>query len=148
MKYIDFVTNEKILSMIQGSSMENLDQLEGVLGFTIPLAMHEYLELMGEKTVFPDYDHHGTKEILYMHEWMYDWIHQYREEGLSLDQIEQVLPFFKWIDTFFYIPINGADDPPIYAFDINVTPTIRKLNDSFTEFIRWNYFEAIKKIGG
>jgi len=147
MKYINFITAKSVISEIQGSKKEEITQLENELGFRIPLALSEYLMLMGEKTIYNEYDYHGTKEIKYMHEWIGEWIERYKNNGLDVDELGTVLPFDKFQDTFFYISINeGNENPPVYAFDLNDTPTIRKLYDRFTDFVKWKYEEKLKEI--
>ena len=100
---------------------------------------------MGEKTIYSEYDYHGTKNIIYIYEWINEWIERYRNEGVNLDQLKTILPFDKFQDTFFYIPIEeGNENPPVYAFDINDTPTIRKINESFSDFVQEKYNQMIK----
>jgi hypothetical protein len=79
----------------------------------IPAALKEYLLLMGERTcLHEEWDEHG------------EWIGRYRAEGLALSEIEDALPFLKFQDTFFYVPLEDAnDDPPVFAFDLNDRPT-------------------------
>ncbi|MCJ1807594.1 MULTISPECIES: SMI1/KNR4 family protein [Flavobacterium] len=145
MKFINFVSNKEVLSNIIGSSEIEINDLEKELGFSIPLSLKEYLKLMGEKTIYSEYDYHGTKDIKYIHEWIYEWIERYRNEGIQLGEIKSILPFDKFQDTFFYVPIEeGNENPPVYAFDINDTPTIRKLNDSFTDFVKERYDKIAK----
>lgn len=147
MKYINFIISDKVLSEIQGSKENEIVKLESELGFKIPLALREYLMLMGEKTIYEEYDYHGTKEIKYIHEWIYEWIERYKNEGVDLTELNTILPFDKFQDTFFYIPIEeGNENPPVYAFDINDVPTIRRLNDSFVDFIKLKYEAKIKEL--
>lgn len=146
MRYINFITSDRVLSEIQGSEEFEILKLENELGFKIPLALKEYLMLMGEKTIYEEYDYHGTKEIKYIHEWIYEWIERYKNEGIDLTELNMILPFDKFQDTFFYIPIEeGNENPSVYAFDINDTPTIRKLNDSFSDFVKKKYEEKVKE---
>ena len=50
------------------------------------------------------------------------------------------LPFLAFQDTFFCVPLEDAnDDPPVFAFDINDRPTIRRLDDRFSGFVRRRY---------
>lgn len=140
MKYFNFINKENSKLLIQGSDFESIELVEHKLGFKIPLALKEYLLLMGEKTIYDEYDYHGTKDMKYLHEWIYEWIDRYRSENIKLSMIGEILPFDKFQDTFFYVPIEeGNQNPPVYAFDINDTPTIRKLNDSFTDFVIERY---------
>ncbi len=145
MEYINFIDESNPLVSIEGSDMETIEKVEIELGYSIPKALKEYLMLMGEKTNFYEYwDEHGTREILKLNSWLYEWINKYRSEGIQLEKIKDVLSFFNFQDTFFYIPIEaGNENPSVYAFDINDTPTIRKLNDSFTDFVRWKYSQLI-----
>ncbi|WP_163445133.1 SMI1/KNR4 family protein [Flavobacterium columnare] len=143
MNFIDF---GKISLDIEGSSHEQIHLVETELGFKIPLALKEYLLVMGEKTNFYEYwDEHGTKELVKLKLWIYEWIDKYRSEGIGLSELKTILPFFNFQDTFFYVPIEeGNENPPVYAFDINDTPTIRKLNDSFTDFVLERYNKILK----
>lgn len=141
MKYLDFITDEKFLSDLKGSSNDRLSQLEDQLGHKLPAALKEYLLLMGERTsLYDEWDEHGTEDIVKLKHWLYDWVGRYRAEGLALSEIKDVLPFFNFQDTFFYVPLeDGNDDPPVFAFDINDRPTIRRLNDRFSGFVRRLY---------
>jgi hypothetical protein len=145
MNYINFIKNEEILSKIMGSQDIEIEELEKSLGFSIPISLKEYLILMGEKTIYNEYDYHGTKNIIYIYEWINEWIERYCSEGVNLDQLKTILPIDKFQDTFFYIPIEeGNENPPVYAFDINDTPTIRKINESFSDFVQEKYNQMIK----
>lgn len=148
MKYLNFIIDKKILSELKGSTIERLNQLESELKYGIPLALREYLLVMGEETSLYEYcDEHGTNEILKLREWLYEWVEKYREQGIALNEIKNVLPFFNFQDTFFYLTIeDGDDNPPVYAFDINDRPTIRKLDDQFSEFVRRRYEKKLKEI--
>ena len=65
MQYLNFINDENVLSSIVGSTIEEINELESELGFKLPLALNEYLLLMGEKTDFYEYVHeHGTKKII------------------------------------------------------------------------------------
>jgi hypothetical protein len=96
---------------------------------------------MGERTcLHEEWDEHGTDGIVNLKEWLFDWIGRYRAEGLALSEIKDALPFLKFQDTFFYVPLEDAnDDPPVFAFDINDRPTIRRLDDRFSCFVRRCY---------
>ena len=147
MNFINFIDIASNKLGIKGSSNESINNLENHLGFKLPLALKEYLLLMGEKTIYNEYDYHGTKDIMYIYDWINEWIDRYRNEGLDLSEIEKILPFDKFQDTFFYVPIEeGNENPPVYAFDINDTPTIRKLNDSFTDFVKERYNKRIQNL--
>lgn len=148
MEYLSFITDRRVMSEIIGSPEESVRVLEIELGYKLPNALNEYLILMGEKSIYREYDYHGTKDMLYLHEWIYEWIKRYREEGVELSRIKEILPFDKFQDTFFYVPIEaGIENPPVYAFDINETPEIRKLFNSFSDFVKWKYDEYIKNLG-
>jgi hypothetical protein len=130
MKYLDFVNDKKILTVIVGSSEEDVRKLEGELGYNIPLALKEYLLLMGETSIYTEYDYHGTRDMKYIRDWIYEWIERYRNEGIPLNELKEILPFDKFQDTFFYVPIEeGSDNPAVYAFDINESPTIRRIKE-------------------
>ncbi|WP_375604918.1 SMI1/KNR4 family protein [Flavobacterium davisii] len=146
MKFINFIDSANTNLVIEGSNNESIHLAENDLGFKIPLALREYLLLMGEKTNFYEYsDEHGTKELVKLKEWIYEWIEKYRSEGIELSELKNILPFFNFQDTFFYVPIEeGNENPPVYAFDINDTPVIRKLNDSFTDFVLERYNKIVK----
>jgi len=140
MKYLTFVANENVLKAVVGSSPQDVDQLERDLGIPIPAVLREYLLLMGETPLYAEYDHHGTREMKYLREWLGEWVERYRNEGIALREMENALPFDKFQDTFFYVPAQeGNDDPPVYAFDIHERPTIRKLHDRFSEFVAEKY---------
>jgi hypothetical protein len=141
MRYINFITDEKVLSELKGSTPERLVKLEHDLGHELPLALKEYLLLMGEQTCLYDaWDEHGTNDMVMLKDWLYEWISKYRAQGIALKGIEQVLPFYDFQDTFFYVPLeDNNDDPAVYAFDINDKPTVRRLDDSFSEFVRRRY---------
>jgi competence CoiA-like predicted nuclease len=147
MDYINFITNEKILSQLKGSKEEDIKKLELQLQYNIPMALREYLEIMGDKTNFYEYvDEHGTQEIFKLRIWMHEWIDKYRSKGISLNEIESILPFFNFQDTFFYIKIEDANNnPAVYAFDINEKPTIRMVSDSFVDFVKNGYNALLKK---
>lgn len=147
MNYINFIEDKNVLLKLQGSTDEFINKAEIELGHKIPMAVREYLQITGESAdLYSIWDYHGTKDLKYIKEWLYEWIERYRSEGMSLDEIKNVLPFFKWQDTFFYVPIeDGNENPPVYAFDINEMPTIRKLSDSFTEFVRYRYNKLMEE---
>jgi len=145
MKHINFILDVRVHSEIIGSPPEQVEMVEQQLGFKIPHALKEYLLLMGEKTIYSEYDYHGTKDLIELHEWIFEWISRYRKEGIEIKEIEQIIPFDKFQDTFFYLPVDGSENPPVYAFDIHYTPTIRKLHDKFSDFVLEKYLEKIKK---
>lgn len=138
-----------MLFALKGSAEEDIVKLENELQYKIPLALREYLQIMGESTNFYEYlDEHGTKEILKLRSWMYEWINKYRDQGICLDEIKIILPFFNFQDTFFYVNVEpGNDNPAVYAFDINTTPTIRKLSNDFEDFVRSQYTGLLIKSG-
>ncbi len=145
MKFMNFIKIDNITLEIEGSKIQAIELLEADLGVKIPLSLKEYLLLMGEKTIYDEYDYHGTKDMKYIHDWIYEWIDRYKREGIKLSEIDKILPFDKFQDTFFYVPIEeGNENPPVYAFDINDTPVIRKLNDSFTDFVLERYNKIVK----
>ncbi|QYS89464.1 SMI1/KNR4 family protein [Flavobacterium davisii] len=142
---MNFIKIDNITLEIEGSKIQAIELLEADLGVKIPLSLKEYLLLMGEKTIYDEYDYHGTKDMKYIHDWIYEWIDRYKREGIKLSEIDKILPFDKFQDTFFYVPIEeGNENPPVYAFDINDTPVIRKLNDSFTDFVLERYNKIVK----
>ena len=148
MNYINFITNAKIISELKGSKEAEIRELERELKYSIPMALREYLALMGEKTNFYEYlDEHGTKEMLKLRMWIYEWIDKYRSQGIGLNEIKNILPFFNFQDTFFYVDIeDGNDNPAVYAFDINEKPTIRMISNNFVDFVKWRYDQLLKNI--
>lgn len=146
MKYLAFVNNSHVLKEVVGSSAEEVGQLESELGLKLPAALKEYLLLMGEVPLYSEYDYHGTQHMKYLREWLYEWVARYRNEGIALSELGSVLPFDKFQDTFFYVPAGaGSEDPPVYAFDINERPTIRKLHDRFSDFVAEQYERRVRE---
>ncbi len=81
---------------IQGSKPEDVNILEASLGFKLPVSLKEYLLLLGGNAyLYSIWDYHGTKDILELKGWIYDWIEKYRREGIDLRKIDVILPFFK-----------------------------------------------------
>jgi len=147
MKYLDFINDENIKNSIEGSLEQNILELEKKLRFNIPQALREYLALMGEKTIYRGFDYHGTKDMYELYDWIFELINDYRSKGIKIEEIKLALPFDKFQDTFFYVPIEQENEnPPVYAFDINDTPTIRKLNNSFTEFVKERYEKKLNEL--
>jgi hypothetical protein len=103
---------------------------------------------MGETPLYAEYDHHGTREMKYLREWLLEWIERYRKKGVALGEMENALPFDKFQDAFFYVRLQkGNDDPPVYAFDVNERPTIRKLHDRFSDLVVEKYDAKVKSHG-
>ncbi|HEU4553796.1 MAG TPA: SMI1/KNR4 family protein [Chitinophaga sp.] len=140
-KYINFIDLQS-LPQAAGATGEALTHVEQKLGMPIPLSLKEYLLIMGKNKplLFEEWDYHGIDDILYLHEWIYEWINRYKNEGIQLDGLDHVIPFYKFQDTFFFIPAGENDNPPVYAFDIGDTPDVRKLDDSFSEFVKHRFF--------
>lgn len=145
MNYFGFLSDKTIIQNLKGSSIIDISKLEKVLGFKLPLALKEYLIITGESAyLYSIWDYHGTNDIAYLYEWIHEWIVRYKEEGVDVSNISKVLPFFKWQDTFFYVPIEiELENPPVYAFDIGETPTIRKLSNSLSDFVKDLYEKKI-----
>lgn len=140
MKYLHFVADEKVLSALKASTPERLARLEQELGHPLPLALKEYLLLMGEQTcLHVEWDEYGTQGMAKLKAWLYEWIAEYRAKGMPLKAIGEVLPFLNFQDTTFYVPLDGREDPPVYAFDVNEKPTIRRVADSFSAYVRKAY---------
>lgn len=75
MKYLNFITDCRAMSEIVGSSKEEVEFLESILGYKFPLAFKEYLLLMGRKT---NWYEHGTNDIVMLRNWISEWIKKYR----------------------------------------------------------------------
>lgn len=147
MKYLNFIEDKKVLAHIVGSPMEDIEQLEKELGLTIPEALKEYLLLMGRKPMDFEYYKHGTNDMKLIYERMHEWIDEYRNKGFELNEIKTILPFSKFQDTFWYVPIEkGNENPPVMAFDIGDTPEIRKLTENITDFVKWQYGNILSEL--
>lgn len=139
-KYIDYI-NLSSLPEAKGASDEEIALLEKKLAKPIPLSLKEYLSLLGKNKplLFFEWEYHGVDDMAEIHDLLYEWIDEYKSKGLNMDALANVIPFFKFQDTFFYIPGNEGDNPPVYAFDIGDTPDITELSPSFSDFIRESY---------
>jgi hypothetical protein len=147
MKYLSFIEDKKALAYVVGSPIEDIDRLEKDLGVRIPLVLREYLQMMGVKPMYSDYDEHGTSDMKFLHEWLHEYIENYRNEGFELNEVGNILPFDKLSDTFFYVPLDeGIENPPVMAFDLGAKPTIRKVTDCFTDFVKWKYEALLKEL--
>jgi len=147
MKYLHFFDDKKALAYVEGSPVEDIDRLEEELGVRIPEALREYLLLMGVKPIGNVYDEHGTKDMKMLQEWIYEDIEEYRAQGFALHEIKTILPFEKAMDNYFYVPVeDGLEDPPVMTLVIGATPTVKKVNDSVTGLVRWQYEWLLKTL--
>jgi hypothetical protein len=63
---------------------------------------------MGEKPNLYEYcDEHGSISILKLKDWIYESIKNYRSQGIELKDVTEILPFLKFQDSCFYVPIEG-----------------------------------------
>ncbi len=142
MKYINL---EDELFNLAGSTFEEIENVEKLLGFKMPSALVEYLLLTGNKNTLYEWgcDYHGTNDLIRIRELIYEDIDWYKERGILVD-IGNVIPFFQFQDTFLYLPVDlDNENPPVYALDIGDEPVIRKLNEKFSDYVQKRY-EAIK----
>jgi hypothetical protein len=117
MKYLNFVTDKKALDYVTGSPVADIDFVEKELGIRIPQALREYLELMGVKPIDKEYNEHGTNDMKTLHEWIYEDIDEYRVQGYELNEISIILPFERFMDTYFFVPVEeGNENPPVLLF--------------------------------
>ncbi len=129
----------------KGSSLEKIMNIENLLGFKFPIALKEYLLLTGNENTLYEWgcDYHGTKDLITMRNLIYEDISWYKEKGFSIE-LGNIIPFFQFQDTFIYVTIEeGNENPPIYGFDIGDEPTIRKINETLSDYI-YKRFEDIK----
>jgi len=148
MKYLDFFNDERVISYVEGSSVEEVDRLENELGVRIPGALREYLLLMGIKPIIDQYyDEHGTKDMKMLFEWIYEIIGEFRAQGFALDEIGVILPFGRTMDNFFYVPVeDGVEDPPVMTWVIGAKPYIKKYEKNIGNFIKRAYEWRLKEI--
>jgi hypothetical protein len=126
---------------LSGASNEEIIALEQKTGKKLPLSLKEYLLLMGKSRpplLFREWSYHGIDDMAYIHEWLYELIEGYREQGVEepLERLNNVIPFFHFQDTFFFVHEDQGDDPPVYAFDIGDKPDVRQVSPSFMQLIR------------
>jgi hypothetical protein len=137
MKYLNFFNDERALSYIEGSAVEEVDRLEKELGVRIPGALREYLLLMGVKPIGKEYDEHGTNDMKMLYEWIYEDIGEYRAQGFALTEIGTILPFEKAMDNYFYVPVeDGVEDPPVMTLVLGPTPIVKKYAESMGDFVK------------
>jgi hypothetical protein len=147
MKYLNFFDDEKALAYVVGSPIEDIDRLEKELGVKIPEALREYLQMMGVKPMDNEYYEQGTKDMKWLRASIYEDVEAYRSQGIELSEIGNILPFHFFLDTYFYVPVDYRNEnPPVMAFDINVKPTVRKVADSVTDFVKIQYQRLQKEL--
>jgi len=147
MKYLNFFNDEKVLSCVEGSSVEEVDRLEKELGVRIPGALKEYLLLMGVKPIDKVYDEQGTNDMKMLYEWIYEDIEEYRAQGFALNEIRIILPFERVMDNYFYVPVeDGVEDPPVMTLVIGSIPIVKLYAESIGDFIKPLYEWLLKKL--
>jgi len=147
MKYLNFFNDEKVLSCVEGSSVEEVDRLEKELGVRIPGALKEYLLLMGVKPIDKVYDEQGTNDMKMLYEWIYEDIEEYRAQGFALNEIRIILPFERVMDNYFYVPVeDGVEDPPVMTLVIGSIPIVKLYAESIGDFIKPLYEWLLEKL--
>ena len=147
MKHLNFIEDKKVLAHIAGSPIEDIERLEKELGVRIPEALREYLQLMGVKPIQKEYNEHGTKDMKFLREWIYEEFDDYRTHGYEFSEIKTILPFERAMDNFFFVPVEeGVEDPPVMTLIMDVTPTVEKYSESVTDFVKLMYEGLLKRL--
>ena len=126
----------QFLHTAKGCSEQDIFNLESVLQKKIAMSLREYLLIFGKyQTIFKEWDWHGCEGILKIQSLVDELITVWESQGIDMKLQKQIVPFFNFQDTIFYVPFDLSDDPAVYSLDIGDEPTVKKRNDHFSDFI-------------
>ncbi|OIN60432.1 SMI1/KNR4 family protein [Arsenicibacter rosenii] len=129
---------EQFLKAAEGCSEQAITELEQTLGISFPASLREYLTIFGKKqSHFPECHMHGCDDMLRIWEPLNYMRALWEDAGINTGFMDNIIFFFNFQDTYFYVPYEAGDDPAVYALDIGDEPTIRKLNDHLSTYIRY-----------
>lgn len=144
MKYFDKIMINK-LHNIEGCTIEEINFIEESINKKIPGSLREYLLYFGHKqNIFLEWDLHGCNDMIEIYNNFNYWVNIYESKNIDMSNQKNIIPFYNCLDTTFYLNLNGSDDPEVLAIDIGDEPTIRKLGDNFSGFIKYVIEKRLK----
>jgi len=145
MKYFDKIMMNQ-LKNIEGCTIEKINLIEGHINKKIPGSLREYLFYFESKqNIFLEWDLHGCNDMVELNQYFNYWVNMYESKGFDMSNQKNVIPFYNFSDTTFYLVLSETDDPEVFAMDIGDEPIIRKLGDKFSEFIKYVIGKRLKR---
>jgi hypothetical protein len=133
--------NLNLFEGIESSNENEIVEFENKLGIKIPIALKEFLLLVGN-----DYDmilrggggaKQGIKNFDYILKVSFDLLKETNSIGL-----DNILPFLEYGDQFLFVYLDDGDNPPVYRFE---TELYYCGDDYIPNSSNWGYPKGVSK---